>query len=330
METMDHRALKRLACSFARAIGCCAVASEVVAPVPRWRVDVAGYGDGPPREGFCLGATSDGSASFAPQSNRPRTPFTIIIECKQSRADFLRDTRDRAALLRRRRALERDLREIESTLLPACEPHLRIPRDPSLGPALFPELDAWDHARSDLPSYRAALRDLARVDRALYGDTKFCCLAAWRLADLLSIAAPRGMIRPDELPAGWGLIEFTRPSKAGASPELVRHQRQPPRAAARSFSQPLSTEGGEDVTSPPGRGDRKGVHFAPEQPDAQFTVSALRVPCEGHTCAHERRVRLLRNIAVKASAPRPASRLAYRTEPRPSGSGLPTSSTRLL
>lgn len=313
METMDHRALKRLAHSFARAIGCCAVASEVVAPVPRWRVDVAGYGDGPAPEslqsaasrGSALtslpGAASYGSASRTPQSNRPRTPFTIIIECKQSRADFLRETRDRAALLRRRRALERDLREIESTLLPACEPHLRIPRDPSLGPALFPELDAWDHARSDLPSYRAALRDLARVDRALYGDTKFCCLAAWRLADLLSIAAPRGMIRPDELPSGWGLIEFTRPSKAGVTPELNRHQRQTPRAAARSFSQPLSTEGGEDVTSPPGRRDRRGVHFAPEQPDAQFTVSALRTACERHACAPERRICLLRNIAVKAS-----------------------------
>lgn len=312
METMDHRALKRLARSFARAIGCCAVASEVVAPVPRWRVDVAGYGDGPATSSL-PGATGERSGSPALQPSnanstrpsssltsnqantrptRPRTPFTIIIECKQSRADFLRETRDRAALLRRRRALERDLREIESTLLPACEPHLRIPLDPSLGPALFPELDAWDHARSGLPAYRAALRDLARVDRALYGDTKFCCLAAWRLADLLYIAAPRGMIRPDELPSGWGLLEFTRPSKA-TEPTA-------PRLDASLSSKLLSTEGGEDVTSPPGRRDRRGVHFAPEQPDDQFTISALRVLCEGHACQSERRVRLLRNIAVKA------------------------------
>ncbi len=193
MESGVHRALKRLCVAYLRESGCCAVAMEVQSPVPRHRVDAAGYSDGP--------ALADADR----RRGAARTPRTFIVECKASRADFLRDTRDRDALLRRRASLERQRADLEREFIPAAEPHLL--RGDGF---LFPDLESWDFAASRLPAYREVLRELAQLDRALYGDTKFCVLAAWRLADHLLIAAPRGMIRPGEVPTGWGLIEFER------------------------------------------------------------------------------------------------------------------------
>jgi hypothetical protein len=36
---------------------------------------------------------------------------------------------------------------------------------------------------------------------------KFFMIAQYRLADWLFVLAPRGMVRPEELPMGWGLLE---------------------------------------------------------------------------------------------------------------------------
>lgn len=191
METITHRALKRHAVAYLRESGCCAAAVEVQSPVPRHRVDAAGWSDGPRLP------------EAARRRGEARTPATWIIECKASRADFLRDRADRDRLLARRARLEAQRADLEREFIPAAEPHLLRGEG-----FLFPDLESWDFAASRLPAYREVVRDLARVDRALYGDTKFCVLAAWRLADRLLIAAPRGMLRPGEVPRGWGLLEF--------------------------------------------------------------------------------------------------------------------------
>jgi len=198
MESNAHHALKRLSRAYLRAVGCCAVASEVQSPVPKHRVDAAGWSDGPP--------VSDA----ARRRGGARTPATYIVECKASRADFLRDTRERDALLRRRASLETQRADLERSFIPEAEPHLL--RSDGF---LFADLESWDFCGSRLPAYREALRELARVDRAIYGDTKFCVFAAWRVADHLLIAAPRGLVHPSELPRGWGLLEFERQAIRG-------------------------------------------------------------------------------------------------------------------
>jgi hypothetical protein len=71
-------------------------------------------------------------------------------------------------------------------------------------------MDDWDFTASRLPSYRAVNRRLRRIDEQLYGQTKFFLMTQYRLADRMYIAAPRGMIRPGELPSGWGLLECPR------------------------------------------------------------------------------------------------------------------------
>jgi hypothetical protein len=192
-ETLAHRRLKRMALAHLRGRGCLAAAAEVRCPISRWRVDVAGYQDTPPRD----------RSSRGPRGGRPRVPpATVLVECKQCRGDFLRDQDTTEQLHRERRDLEAIARSIEEHHIKVQEPHLR-----RQGSSLFAELEEWEFAGSRLTSYRRVLDRLQRVEQRLYGQTKFCMIARYRLADRLYLAAPAGMIRRHELPAGWGLLE---------------------------------------------------------------------------------------------------------------------------
>lgn len=145
-----------------------------------------------------------GGAVTEPPTATPRGRLakTVIIECKQSRADFLTDSRDAGDLLSERERLRRVKTVLEEQIVKVCEPHLR-----QSGSKLFKELEDWDFSASRVGSYRAVLRDLRRIDQRLHGESKFWLLAQYRLADWMYLAAPRGMIRAAELPEGWGLLE---------------------------------------------------------------------------------------------------------------------------
>jgi hypothetical protein len=159
----------------------------VACPFSRYRIDVAGYTDRIP------------VAQSPPQRCEPRT---VIVECKQSRSDFLRDSEHAQELIALRARLDLIRQSIEENRIKHFEPQLRCN-----GTSLFAELEEWDFSRSRLRSYRDILRKLRRIDEKLHGQTKFFLMARYRLADRLYIAAPRGMIRRSELPPGWGLLE---------------------------------------------------------------------------------------------------------------------------
>lgn len=244
METVDHQVLKRVALAFLRARGCCAVGTEVACPIPRWRADVAGYSDG-----LRVG-----------RKGEKRQPFTLIVECKQSRADFLKDRADRASLLRQREELLKRLREEEERLLKRAEREGAAAGGDGRELArefLFPQLEVLRDEAARWPGHREIVGELAGLDRRLYGHTKFALLSAYRQADELYVAAPRGMVRPDELPRGWGLVEGARV-----------------------------------------KAEENGAAGAGEEGVAGFEV---RVEAERLACAEGRRVRLLRNIAVRGS-----------------------------
>ena len=190
METFAHRRLKDLAVAFLRDRGCLAVAMEVRCPSSRYRVDVAGYQD----------SVRDWQGGRKRRKRCP--PMSIVIECKQSRADFFRDAEQTDALLARRADLQLIRQSIEEHRVKREEPHLR-----RSGSALFAELEEWDFTASRLPSYLQVLDKLRRVDEKLHGHTKFYLAARYQLADRLYLATPRGMIRHCEIPPGWGLLE---------------------------------------------------------------------------------------------------------------------------
>ncbi len=228
METNAHQQLKHLAVRYLRARGCAAAAIEVRCPIARYRVDVAGWLDRPlPPEGPADGWETGPRGG---RKRRPVDPRTVVIECKQSRADFLRDRGDAARLLDERAELEKLAASIEQKRLKVHEPHLR-----HSGGALFPEMEDWDFAASRLPGYRRLLRRLHELDRRLYGETKFFTIARYRLADRLYLAAPRGLIAEAELPAGWGLLETPRRGLRGGPGELRVTVEAPIRYAPQKF-----------------------------------------------------------------------------------------------
>ncbi len=181
VETIDHSALKSLAIAWLFSQRCRVVATEVTTAVPRWRVDAAGWREGGLRD------------------------ESIAVECKQSRADFFRDDEQRDELVAERDRLLAKRRQLEESRLKVFEPHL-CRRDESL----FTDAADWDFTASRDDGYRRVLLDLRRVDQRLHGQTKFCLMTRYRLADRLYILAPRGMLRPREIPEGWGLLEALR------------------------------------------------------------------------------------------------------------------------
>jgi len=216
MESRMHLALKRASAAFLREHGCRVVAAEVSCPFGRYRVDVAGYAD-------TIGGRQEGLESGAPRSGvraapgRRCAPRTVFIECKANRSDFRRDALDHAPLEELRDHLARVRDTILSRAREADWAEVRQSGDRAasrcaqgVGDTLFAELATSEDALLRSRSYRSVLRRLHAAERRMHGATKFATLLRYRLADRLYIAAPQGMLRPRDLPDGWGLLEAPR------------------------------------------------------------------------------------------------------------------------
>jgi len=241
-ETKRHLQLKDLALAWLRAVGCRAVATEVACPFHRYRFDALGW----------LDHADDARAvdAFGAPPAEPRAPRAIAVECKQSRADFASDDADPGELARRKAYLLERRAVIEELRVKVRETHLKVE-----GSSLFEELATWEFGASRITAYRKVLDELAAIDAKMGIDTKFAQLARWRTADHLVLVTPTGLLRPREVPAGWGLVEV--------DPKALRRGWEP------VAGEPLPCR----------------LRVAP---------SALGTPAE-------RRLRLLRNIAVAAS-----------------------------
>jgi hypothetical protein len=99
---------------------------------------------------------------------------------------------------------------LEEKIIKSVEPELR-----RSGTWLFSELETWDFSLSRLDSYKEITKALRQIDGRLHGQTKFWTMAQYRLADVLYIAAPPGVVRRGETPPGWGLLELTNDPCAG-------------------------------------------------------------------------------------------------------------------
>jgi hypothetical protein len=173
-ETQNHTRLKSLALAWAQMSGFSIAGVEVRVPKSGYRADVAACGRGV-------------------------NARTAVFECKQSRADLLKDAHAEAGtrlqlaeLTQRRRTLEE--------LLAMHRPDLRR------GEALWPEYDSWDFSSLEHRAYRGVLAEIETVQRRVLRGTKFSKMFRYRCADYLYLVVEDGIFAEAEVPAGWGLL----------------------------------------------------------------------------------------------------------------------------
>lgn len=188
-ETQNHQRLKTLALAWAQANGFAICATEVRVPRSGYRADVAASGRGAAAQ-------------------------TAVFECKQSRADLLKDAHAERAtrarldgLMQRRCALEQ--------MLAVHRPDLRR------GEALWPEYDSWDFSSLEHRAYRGLLAELETVQRRVLRGTKFSKMFRYRCADFLYLVVEDNIFAEAEVPAGWGLL-VRAVTDAGEELRLVR------------------------------------------------------------------------------------------------------------
>jgi hypothetical protein len=184
-ETQAHAELKRLALAWAQANGLAVCAGEVRVPKSGYRADVAAC-------------------------SRGITRRTAVFECKQARADLLKDAHAEETTRRRLSELTERRQVLEEMFTTHC-PDLRR------GDALWPEFDTWDFSRLKHHAYRAVLAELETVQRRVMRGTKFSRMFRWRCADFLYLVVEDGIFAEAEIPAGWGLLV-----RAGAELRLAR------------------------------------------------------------------------------------------------------------
>ncbi|MBI4623558.1 MAG: hypothetical protein HY736_10120, partial [Verrucomicrobia bacterium] len=147
---------------------------------------------------------------------------TAIFECKQARADLLKDAHAEAATRRKLAELIERRRKLEE-LLAVHRPDLRR------GETLWPEFDAWDFSHLEHRTYRAVLAELAAAQARVLRGTKFAKLFRYRCADFLYLVAEENIFAEAEIPAGWGMLvrhgDELRLARAPALLEVAPEQR---------------------------------------------------------------------------------------------------------
>lgn len=179
-ESEIHQDLKRRAVLWALAHDFRACGVEVRVPRSGYRADVA--------------------AAAVPSGLTGAVGETAVFECKQARADLLRDAADEQATLLRLQAVTSRRVELEK-LVGAHLPSLRR------GDTLFAECDDFDFSHHRHDGLKAVWREEAQLQAKLFGGTKFDRMRRYRAADRLYLVVAPGVMEPHEAPAGWGVLQ---------------------------------------------------------------------------------------------------------------------------
>lgn len=153
---------------------------------------------------YCADAAAFWSA---PKKKRLLQPEkTVLIETRTTRFSCWPECstpEEIAAELRRERELQKEIEaEIRRT-----EPHLL---DTGV---LFPEIEYWDYEETVNPAYKECLGRIRNYETALYQGSRFERLRRANVANELYLAVPEGLLKPEEVAQGWGLLYVSRKLK---------------------------------------------------------------------------------------------------------------------
>ncbi len=187
-ETASHKRLKALALSWARDKGYVLAAPEVSFPHRRFRFDVAA----------CVPARRAPAKKPAPITSILKA--AVVFECKQGRGDLLKDNKRREECKIRLKELLARKAKLEQ-LLKVHLPHL------AKGESLFPEFDSYRFEDHEHEGYQSTVRSIRQLQAALAGSVKFDKMREYRVANLHYLVVEPGLVRDEEVPVGWGVLE---------------------------------------------------------------------------------------------------------------------------
>lgn len=181
-ESRAHKSLKEAALLWAQQHGYRAAGFEIRVPKSRYRADVAA------------------ARMERPRSQEVAITQTAVFECKQARPDFLNDSKPEAESKSRLLDLNRRRQKLEE-LIGSHYPNLRV------GDSLFPEFQSADLSTINHEGYSKVIAEIALLERAVFGRTKFDKLIRYRSADACYLVIRRGILKPEEAPSAWGILE---------------------------------------------------------------------------------------------------------------------------
>jgi len=164
------------------------LASDVATRISRYRADVAAFWSRSRRNPHGLGPR----LLLVPEQ-------TAIVQCHVERDECWPDCTRAMELLPELKALRDRLREIEERIRKK-EPYLR--EDASL----FEDMAQWRYEETKDREWHRVRRQIEKCEHALYHGTKFERIRSAALADVLFVAVPSGVVQPEELADGWGLL----------------------------------------------------------------------------------------------------------------------------
>ena len=177
-ETQAHLELKRLAFTWARDHGLTLAGCEVRVPRSGYRADVA-------------------AMSREPLGEHARV---ALFECKQCRADLVRDCADEPLVRTRSAEVAARVRELRA-LIAVHRPDLRR------GESLFAEYDDYDLSGLRHDTLEALERELGFLQSKLANGIKFARLSRYQAADHLYLVTEPMIVEAGEVPLGWGWLE---------------------------------------------------------------------------------------------------------------------------
>lgn len=209
-ESIQHLHLKKLAMDWSLDQGFEIAVDEVRIPQSGYRADVMAYRrwtrelDALDLAGDGLGLQKKAIDSFESEksmTDEGKGPgFTAILECKQSRSDFLRDMGEWHELQMRLETLQKRKIVIERLIRTH---HMEWTQRE----CLFPEMDPIDLDRAIHPTYLKVLKQISVLTKRKRKESKFDCLTRYDSANLLYLVVEPGLVKNHEAPAGWGVLE---------------------------------------------------------------------------------------------------------------------------
>ena len=139
-----------------------------------------------------------------PGKNRLLQPErTVLVEARATRSSCWPECSGSEEIVPQLR-LEQERRQAIEAEIRLREPHLRD------SDVLFPEIEYWNYSGTKNPEYKLCLRKIRDYERALYRGSRFERIRRANVANELYLAVPEGLIHPDELAEGWGLLYVSR------------------------------------------------------------------------------------------------------------------------